>query len=123
MDDKTTKLILNSLNQINVKLDKHDEYFKAINSRLDKHDECFKEMRIELDSHNENFKIINDQLTSLGNIVTRIEVEHGEKIQIALEYISTAIKQHKEMQKTLNQMNSRLNNHEMRIEILEEKVL
>lgn len=116
MDDKTTKLILNSLNQINVKLDKHDEYFKQINTRLDMHDEYFKH-------HDENFKVLNEQLTSLGNIVTRIEIQQGEKSQIALEYISGAIKQHEEMQKTLNQTNSRLDNHEMRIEILEEKVL
>ncbi len=86
-----------------------DSKFDAVNSRFDVSDKQSQEILY--------------RLTSLENTVTMIEAEHGKKIDIALEYISGAIQQHDEITETLNKINSKLDGHDVHIEVLEEKVL
>lgn len=95
MDNKNTQLILDAIHEIKVKLDSHDEQFDRI----------------------------DEQYSSLSNCVTRMEKEHGDKIQILLERTSLLVEQHDEMIQALNHTNSKVNEHDVRIEILEEKVL
>ncbi len=100
-----------------------DKELKQINSRLDSHNENFTQINSRLDSHNENFKQIKTELKSLGNTVTRIEYSIGEKAQIGLEYTSIAMQKFDALQKATVEINSKLNNHDLHIEVLEEKVL
>lgn len=109
MDNKNTQLILAAINEIKVKVDSHDEQFEKINAKLA--------------SHDEHFDRIDEQYSSLSNCVTRMEKEHGDKIQILLERTSLLVEQHNEMIQALNHTNSKVNEHDVRIEILEEKVL
>jgi chromosome segregation ATPase len=56
------KQILEALQNINNKLDRHDNEFKTINSKLDKHDNKFKAISSKLDKHDNEFKAINSKL-------------------------------------------------------------
>lgn len=134
MNDKNTQLLLNAINDmktsidrrfdsIDTRLDSHDEKLDSINTRLDSHDEKFDSINARLDSHDENLKDIKQELTSLGNIVTRMEAEFGTKVQIGLEYASIAMEKFDNLQKSVNTINSKLDTHDLHIEVLEEKVL
>lgn len=103
-------------NSINARLD-------LLDRRLDSHDENFSAINRRLDSHDENFKDIKQELTSLGNIVTRMETDLGCKTQIGLEYASISMEKFDNLQKTVDNINSKLDTHDLQIEVLEEKVL
>ena len=76
-----------------------------------------------MDAHDKRFEKIEKQLTSLENIVTRIEVEHGEKIQILFEQLSIISEKLDLTLEKLEKMNKIIDDHALRIEVLEEKVL
>ncbi len=110
MDDKNTKLILDSMNnnfrQVYEKLGSHDEKFEQINNHLKAHDENFKQIykRFDaqddkfdkrfnvqddkfdkrFDAQDDKFEEIKSELTSLGNTVTRMETSIGEKAQLRI---------------------------------------
>lgn len=133
MNDENTQLILNTLKlyqdkneehfkQIDKRFEHIDEHFAKIDKRLDQNDKHFVEIDKHFEQNDNTFKEIKDQLDLLGNTVARIEYFIGEKAQIGLEHASIAIDQHEEMKKDLVTINSKLDNHELRIEILEEKI-
>lgn len=105
MNNTNTQLILDTLKQYQAENEKH---FEQIDRHLEQHDNTFEE--------------IKNQLNSLGNTVARIEYFIGDKAQIALEHASIAIEQHEEMKETLNTINSKLDKHDLHIEVLEEKI-
>ncbi|MCI8352306.1 MAG: hypothetical protein HFJ58_01595 [Clostridia bacterium] len=135
MDDRNTQKILTAIEQINKNLEltrqEMNSRFETVDSRFDAmHNEMdsrfntmHNEMNSKFDASNKQSQEILDRLTSLENTVTIIEAEHGKKIDIALEYISGAIQQHDEIMETLNKINSKLDGHDVHIEVLEEKVL
>ena len=120
MNDKNTQLLLNAINDMKTSIDRR---FDSIDTRLDSHDEKLDSINTRLDSHDENLKDIKQELTSLGNIVTRMEAELGTKAQIGLEYASIAMEKFDNLQKSVNTINSKLDTHDLHIEVLEEKVL
>ena len=155
MDDKNTKLILDTMNknfsQINTRLDAHDENFKQINAKLEAHDENFNFINAKFRTYDENFKFINkkfdnydenfkqlnkrfdsqdkkfeelkSEFISLGNTVTRMEKNIGDKAQLGLDYASGAMKHFEDITETLNKINSKLDKHDIHIEALEEKAI
>lgn len=62
------------------------------------------------------------RLTSLENILTRIEVEHGKKSDALCEYINVNSSKHRQYDKSIIKINSKLFDHNNRIESLEEKL-
>ena len=119
MNDANTQLILDTLKQYQAKNEKH---FEQIDRHLKQSDAHFVEIDRHLKQHDNNFEEIKNQLNSLGNTVARIEYFIGDKAQIALEHASIAIEHHEEMKETLNAINSKLDKHDLHIEVLEEKI-
>lgn len=143
-----TKLILNAIQQfqfqvsskfleydkkfdaIDKRFDAYDKRFDAIDKRFDAYDKKFDAIDKRFDTYDKRFdaseersNTIQNQLNSLENIVTRMEIEHGNKIQLLLEQTCFLIEQHKEIKESINELNSKFDNHEIRIQILEEKIL
>ena len=120
MDDKNTQLILNTLNEHKAIIEAR---FDKIEAKLDSHDEKFDHIEARLDSYDKKFDRIEERLTSLENTVTFIEFDHGKKIDMLLEHVVILEEINKSIQEAIDKINSKLDNHEIRIEILEEKVL
>ena len=148
MDDKNTQILLNAINtmknnidkrfdSIDKKFDKYDKKFDKYDKKFDiydkkfneydkkfnEYDKKFNEYDKKFNIYDKKFDTIHQELTSLGNIVTRMEVEYGNKIQIGLEYFSIAMEKIDNLQNSVNEINSKLDAHDLRIQILEEKVL
>ena len=134
MEDKNTLLILNMLHEnfekVFTKLDEHDKKFEKVFAKFDEHDKKFEKVFGKLDEHDKKFseygtdiKEIKAQLHKLNNTVTKIEYEHDKKIQIGLEKLSMVIDKTDYMQESLDRINSKLDHHDIHIEVLEEKVL
>lgn len=71
----------------------------------------------EIDSH---FTKSDNRLTSLENIVTKMEHEHGEKLAFLCDNVKINNEKHEEFEQVLNKINSKIYDHDIRIEILEE---
>jgi hypothetical protein len=63
----------------------------------------------------------NQRLTSLENTVTRIEHDHGEKLAFLCDNVKVNNEKHEEFEQRINTNESKIFNHNLRIEILEEK--
>ncbi len=108
---------------IDRKFDSIDAKFDSIDGKFDSIDGKFASIDAHLNSHDKYFKEIKEELASLGNTVTRMETELGTKAQIGLEYASISMEKFDNLQKTVDKINSKLNTHDLHIEILEEKAL
>lgn len=64
----------------------------------------------------------DNRLTSLENIVTKIEYEHSKKLDLLLDYAKGNIEKHATYDADITQINSKLFNHDIRIDVLEEKL-
>lgn len=148
MDDRNTELILNTLNSMkssidsiqntigsmqstissmqnymDKKFDAIDKKFDAIDKKFDSIDKRFDSIDEHLALHDKEFKNVIKELTSLGHTTARIEAEIGTKAQIGLEYASIAMEKFDHLQETADNINSKLDTHDLHIEVLEEKVL
>lgn len=62
---------------------------------------------------------INERLQSVENICTVIEKEHGEKLDLLLDYASANIEKHEEYDKKLEHFDNKFFDHDVRIGIIE----
>lgn len=121
--DENFKRIDESFNFINAKFRTYDENFKFINRKFDNYDENFKQLNKRFDSQDKKFEELKSEFISLGNTVTRMEKNIGDKAQLGLEYASGAMKHFESITETLNKINSKLDKHDVHIEVLEEKAM
>lgn len=108
---------------IDQKFDTIDKKFDTIDKRFDAIDKRFDSIDGHLALHDEEFKNVKEELASLGHTTARIEAEIGTKAQIGLEYASIAMEKFDHLQETTDNINSKLDTHNLHIEVLEEKVL
>lgn len=112
-DTKHLKQDTKQLQQDTKQLQKDTKHLKYITNQLN----------IRLTSLEGVASQLNTRLTALENLVTRMETVEGDRIKIALEHASISMEQHEQIIDSLNTSYSKLDNHELRIQILEEKVL
>ena len=85
------------------------ENTKQLNTRLDNIEKTY-------DKRFENF---GEPLTKIENIVTRMEKEHGEKLQVLFDYFVDQDEKHKDINLKIDNLKEKSNNHDTRIFALE----
>ena len=103
------------LNIVDTRLDKIDTHLNIVDTRLDKIDAHLNIVDTRLDDHDAQF-------ISLGNIITKMEYEHGKKLDLLLDYAKATMEKHEQYDKSLSQIDAKLFNHDIRINILENKL-
>lgn len=92
------------------------ENTKQLNTRLDNiektYDKRFNRLENIVNGHGE-------RLTKIENIVTRMEKEHGEKLQVLFDYFVDQDKKHKDINLKIDNLEEKFNNHDSRIFALE----
>lgn len=68
------------------------------------------------------FNCLEKRVDSLENTVTKMEHEHGEKLAALCDNITVNNEKHEEFSERLDRIESKLFNHDIRVEILEERV-
>lgn len=110
MQEITLENIFNALLQFkeeaNKRFTKIDNHLSKINSHLAHVDS-------RLDGHDAQF-------ISLGNALTKMEYEHGEKLAFLCDYVKINNEQHKKFEEKLDEISSKIYDHDIRIEVLEE---
>lgn len=81
------------------------ENTKQLNTRLD---------NIEI-TYDERFENFSERLTKIENIVTRMEKEHGEKLQVLFDYFADQDEKHKDINLKIDNLEEKSNNHDTRI--------
>lgn len=81
------------------------------------------EMNSKMDSFKDEIKSelvnIKERLTSVENTCTVIEKEHGEKLDLLLDYASGNIEKHEEYDKKFNKVDNKLFIHDAKLAIIE----
>ena len=99
------------------RLDGIDKHLAIVDGRLDDIDERFDRNEF---SYNARFEAIENRLIALENITTKIEYEHGRKLDLLLDYAKASIEKHEQYDKDFLDIHTQLLEHDTRIEILEE---
>ena len=106
---------------------KYDQKFQDIEDCIDKleakYDQKFQDIQACIDKlkteNNKRFQSIEERLTSIENIVTKIELEHGEKIQILFDYFVSNSDNFKEIRQEISKINLKLDDLDNRIYALD----
>lgn len=64
-------------------------------------------------------KTYGERLTKIENIVTRMEKEHGEKLQVLFDYFVDQDEKYKDINLKIDNLKEKSNNHDTRIFALE----
>lgn len=93
-----------------------DELKSEMNSMRDElkgdMDSMYAELKGDINS-------INKRLQSLENICTVMQKEHGEKLDLLLDYASANIEKHEEYDKKMEHFDNKLFDHDVRLGIIE----
>lgn len=76
----------------------------------------------KFDSFGKELCDVKNRLQNLENAVTVIEKEHGEKLDLLLDYASGNIQKHGEYDKNFKKIDSKLFDHDVRIAIVQDFV-
>lgn len=108
------ELLLNMSNQIkeqNEHMKKHDElliniskHMKEQDEHMKKHDDLFEKVFSEI-------KEVKEEQRNLSRTVAKIEVEHGEKLQILLDVVTGQEQKNKEFEKRFEDNERILDRH------------
>ena len=114
---KHDELLVNMSSQIkeqNEHLKKHDELLLNMSNHLKKHDDLFEKVFDEI-------KEVKEEQRNLSRTVAKIEVEHGEKLQILLDVATGQEQKNKEFEKRFEDNERILQRHSDKIYYLELK--
>ena len=115
--EKHDELLLNMSSQIkeqNEHLKKHDELLLNMYNKMKKHDDLFEKVFDEI-------KEVKEEQRNLSRTVAKIEVEHGEKLQILLDVATGQEQKNKEFEKRFEDNERILQRHSDKIYYLELK--
>lgn len=94
------ELLIKMYNQMK----KQDEHMKEQDEHMKKHDILFEKVFKEI-------KEIKEEQRNLSRTVAKIEVEHGEKLQILLDVVTGQEQKNKEFEKRFEDNEKILNRH------------
>ena len=113
---------------IEKKLEEHDQRFVAIEKKLKEHDQRFAEIIETQEIMQANIGMLNTQvgevkkeLKILSGRVAVIEVEQGEKIQALFNVITNPSQKVYSVREEIDLHEDRLDEHDVRIRVLESK--
>lgn len=103
--------------------DKIDSNYSALDDKINSSNKSiWKELsliRKETAALREDVDTINIRLTSLENTCTVIEKEHGDKLDLLLDYAAANIEKHKEYDKKFDKVDRRLFIHDAKLANIE----
>ncbi len=65
---------------------------------------------------------LDNELVCLQNSFTKMEYEHSKKLDLLLDYANANIEKHEQYDKSFSQIDTKILNHDIQIEILEEHI-
>ncbi len=83
------------------------------------HDELKSDMNAIYSELKKDINSINQRLQSVENICTVIQKEHGEKLDLLLDYASANIEKHEEYDKKIEHFENKFFDHDVRLGIIE----
>lgn len=79
-------------------------------------------MKNDMDNVKNEIKEIKEEQRNLSRTVAKIEVEHGEKLQILLDVVTAHKEKHKEFERRFEEHEKILSEHDDEIYYLKEKI-
>lgn len=96
--------------------DEMDSFKTEIKDEMD----SFKtEIKGEMNSFRSELDSIKDRLSSVENICTVIQEEHGKKLDLLLDYASANMEKHEEYDRNFERIDDKLFDYDVRLSIIE----
>ena len=110
----------NNLKEVTSSLKQELTNFKSeINHRLDTFKQELTNFKSEINHRLDN---LDNELVCLQNSFTKMEYEHSKKLDLLLDYANANIEKHEQYDKSFSQIDTKILNHDIQIEILEEHI-
>ena len=135
MNSKIEEKIFQELNSINMKLDEHSQKLDEHGQKLDKHDEKFDAIDKRFDQIDQRFEQVDqrfeqvdqrfDEIMHILDVMKSSIILIEQKVSVEIPTLFDAYSgQHEKQtmhQNDINSLNRKVENHDIRISILEQK--
>ena len=139
-EEKTTKELSNlraetkelnaKLDKVNERLDNHDKKFDAIDKKFDAIDKRFENVDRQFDAIGAKFDEVDNKLDNITTILESVQrsvVLMEQKLTVDIPALFDGYTAHQEIQERqqgeINSLNKKVDNHDIRISILEQKTI
>lgn len=112
------ELLINMSNNMN----KMNNDINKMNEDMNKMEENMNKMSKDMDKMKTEMKEVKEEQRNLSRAVAKIEVKHGEKLQILLDVVTGQEEKNKEFEKRFEEDEKILSNHDDEIYYLKEKI-
>jgi len=130
MSTEFEKETIRELKRINKRLDNHDKKFDAIDKKFDAIDKRFEIVDKQFDAIGAKFDEVDsklDNITTVLESVQRSVVLMEQKLTVDIPALFDGYTAHQEIQERqkgeINSLNKKVENHDIRISILEQKTV
>ena len=117
-DKERDELLINMANDMkNVKNDMNN-----VKNDMKERDVILQKLSNDMNDMKNEMKEIKEEQRNLSRTVAKIEVEHGEKLQILLDVVTAHEEKHKEFERRFEEHEKILSDHDDEIFYLKEKI-
>lgn len=95
------------------------EELSSMNGKIDSMENEIGSMKSDIGSMKSEMGSMNERITSLERICTIIEKEHGEKLDLLLDYASANIEKHEIYDKKFDEIDRKIFIHDAKLAIIE----
>jgi len=117
VDSELVKLLSDWKEELKGNMDAMRDELKSDMNAM--HDELKSDMNAIYSELKKDINSINQRLQSVENICTVIQKEHGEKLDLLLDYASANIEKHEEYDKKIEHFENKFFDHDVRLGIIE----
>ncbi len=117
VDSELVKLLSDWKEELKGNMDAMRDELKSDMNAM--HDELKSDMNSIYSELKKDINSINQRLQSVENICTVIQKEHGEKLDLLLDYASANIEKHEEYDKKIEHFENKFFDHDVRLGIIE----
>ena len=124
-DKERDELLINMANDMkNVKNDmkERDVILQKLSDDMKERDVILQKLSNDMNNMKNEMKEIKEEQRNLSRTVAKIEVEHGEKLQILLDVVTGQEEKNKEFERRFEEHEKILSDHDDEIYYLKEKI-
>ena len=124
-DKERDELLINMANDMkNVRNDmkERDVILQKLSDDMKERDVILQKLSNDMNNMKNEMKEIKEEQRNLSRTVAKIEVEHGEKLQILLDVVTGQEEKNKEFEKRFEEDEKILSDHDDEIYYLKEKI-
>ena len=116
------KNVKNDMNNVKNDMKERDAILQKLSDDMKERDVILQKLSNDMNNMKNEMKEIKEEQRNLSRTVAKIEVEHGEKLQILLDVVTGQEEKNKEFERRFEEHEKILSDHDDEIFYLKEKI-